>query len=232
MDCRTIQVVGKDILLYRFIFDPIKSNMFIIINEGEAIVIDPNDNKEGVELLHKNKIEKIHLLLTHEHYDHTLGINIFRREFKDVDLFCQKEAAKSIENPRRNHPKFVAFVLAVQDLEDGGHRYDDFNAHYKTFESHADSCFEEESEKEIAGLNFHFVHTPGHCPGSCCIEIGNNVFTGDSLLEDVPVVLRFPESRKDDYNRITLPYLRGLPNGTLVHPGHGESFKKEDSKNI
>lgn len=232
MDCRTIQIDGKDILLYRFIFEPVKSNMFIIINEGEAIVIDPNDNKEGIELLHNSKIDKIHLLLTHEHYDHTLGINIFRKKFKVVDLFCQKEAAKSIENPRRNHPKFVAFVLAVQDLKDGGHRYDDFNTHYKTFESYADSFFEEESVKEIAGFNIHFVHTPGHCPGSCCIEIGNNVFTGDSLLENDPVILRFPESCKDDYNRITLPYLQSLPKNTLVWPGHGESFNIEESKYI
>ena len=130
MDCRSIQVDGKDILLYRFIFEPVKSNMFIIINEGEAIVIDPNDNKEGIELLHNSSIDKINLLLTHEHYDHTLGINIFRREFVNVNLFCQKEAAKSIENPRRNHPKFVAFVLAIQDLTEGGSRYDDFNARY------------------------------------------------------------------------------------------------------
>lgn len=229
MDCRTIQVDGKDILLYRFIFEPVKSNMYIIINKGEAIVIDPNDNKESIEFLHNSSIDKIHLLLTHEHYDHTLGINIFRKEFENVNLFCQKEAAKSIENPRRNHPKFVAFVLAVQDLKDGGSRYDDFNAHYKTFVSYADSIFEEECVKEIAGLKFHFVHTPGHCPGSCCIELGNNVFTGDSLLEEVPVVLRFPESNKDDYNRIALPYLQSLSPFTRVFPGHGSSFCIENS---
>lgn len=232
MDCRTIQIYGKDILLYRCIFEPVKSNMFIIINEGEAIVIDPNDNKEGIELLQNRKIDKIHLLLTHEHYDHTLGINIFRKEFENVDLFCQKEAAKSIENPRRNHPKFVAFVLAVQDLKDGGSRYDDFNARYKTFEGYAESCFEEESEKEIAGLRCHFVHTPGHSSGSCCVEIGNNVFTGDSLLEDVPVVLRFPESNKEDYEKIALPYLRSLSKDTIILPGHGNPFVLSETNNI
>lgn len=232
MDCRSIHIDGKDILLYRFIFEPVKSNMFIIINESEAIVIDPNDNEEGIEVLRKSKIDRIHLLLTHEHFDHTLGINIFRSAFKDVDLFCQKEAAKSIEKPQRNHPKFVAFVLAVQDLKDGGSRYDDFNARYKTFESYSDSFFEEECVKVLAGLKFHFIHTPGHCPGSCCIEIGNNVFTGDSLLEDVPVVLRFPESNREDYNNIALPYLRSLPKDTIILPGHGDPFVLKDTKNI
>lgn len=230
MDCTSLKIDDTNILLYRCIYAPIKSNMYIIINKKEAVVIDPNNNSEGFELLRKNSIDRIHLLLTHEHYDHAMGINIFRGAFKHVDLFCQKEAAKSIENPRRNNPMMVAFVLAVQDMKDGGHRYDDFKAQYKPFESYADACFDEECVKDIAGLKFHFRHTPGHCPGSCCIELGDYVFTGDSLLKSDPVILRFPESNKDDYKRITLPYLHSLPEGTIVFPGHGDSFIIENCK--
>ncbi len=230
MDCTSLKIDDTTILLYRCIYAPIKSNMYIIINKKEAVVIDPNDNSEGFELLRKNNIDRIHLLLTHEHYDHAMGINIFRGAFKHVDLFCQKEAAKSIENPRRNNPMIVAFVLAVQDMKDGGHRYDDFKAQYKPFESYADASFEEECVKDIAGLRFHFRHTPGHCPGSCCIVLGNCIFTGDSLLENDPVILRFPESNKDDYYRITLPYLRALPQNYLVCPGHGNPFTICESK--
>lgn len=230
MDRITLHIDDKDILLYRCIYAPVKSNMYIIINDSEAIIIDPNDNKEGVDLLKNKRVNNVHLLLTHEHYDHSLGINIFREAFEEVDLFCQNAAAQSIMNPKRNNPMMVAFVLAVQDMKDGGHRYDDFKSQYKPFESYAEESFGEECEKIIAGLRFHFVRAPGHCPGSCCIEVGKYVFTGDSLLRDDPVILRFPESNKEDYYRITQPYLRSLPKDTHVLPGHGDSFIINESK--
>lgn len=230
MDIYELHINDGCILLYRSIWEPVKSNMYIIIKNNGAIVIDPNDNEEGIQLLRNKKIENVHLIVTHEHYDHILGINLFRESFHKVDLYCQHETAKQLENPRHNNMMLVAFVLAVQDSNDGGHRFSDFKGKYKTFKSHADAWFDESEKKIVAGLNFRFIHTPGHCPGSCCIEFGNYVFTGDSLLKDDPVILRFPESNKNDYYRITQPYLKGLHEGTIILPGHGDPFKIEESK--
>lgn len=230
MDTFQLQLGNDDILLYRCIYAPVKSNMYIIIYKKEAIVIDANDNEYGLKLLKDKNIENIHLVLTHEHYDHTLGVNLYREKFPVTDLFCQKEAARYVEVEKKNNPMMIAFVLANKDKEDGGDRYKEFKKNFKPYTLCVDDWFDEECKRKIAGIPFRFVHTPGHSGGSCCIEMGKYVFTGDSLLRDDAIILRFPESEKNVYKEITLPYLKGLNSDTTILPGHGDPFKIGESK--
>lgn len=230
MDKFQLQVDREEIELFRCIYAPVKSNMYIFIKGKEAIVIDPNDNNEGIQLLKDKGVFKIHIIVTHEHYDHCVGINLFKESFPSSDLFCHDETAKVLETDAGVRPNLVAVVLAAEDAEDGGHRYDEFRKSNNAIHSKADAAYDENCDIDILGLNFRFVHTPGHCPGSSCIELGNYVFTGDNLLQDNPVILRFPTSSKDDYERITKPYLQVLHKGTVILPGHGDPFKIEESK--
>ncbi len=230
MDTFQLRLDNDDILLYRCIYAPVKSNMYIIISNKEAIVIDANDNEDGIKLLKNKKIKNIHLILTHEHYDHTLGVNLYRKEFPVTDLFCQEETARYVEVGKKNNPMMIAFVLANEDREDGGVRYKEFKKKFKPYTLYADNWFDEECKRTIAGIPFRFVHTPGHSGGSCCIEMGKYVFTGDSLLRDHAIILRFPESEKKRYKEITLPYLKGLNMDTTILPGHGDPFKIGESK--
>jgi hydroxyacylglutathione hydrolase len=225
-----LRLDNNDILLYRCIYAPVKSNMYIIISNNEAIVIDANDNEDGIKLLKNKKIENIHLVLTHEHYDHTLGVNLYRKEFPVTDLFCQEETARYVEVEKKNNPMMIAFVLANKDREDGGTRYKEFKEKFRPYTLCVDDWFDEECKRTIAGIPFRFVHTPGHSSGSCCIEMGKYVFTGDSLLRDDAIILRFPESEKNIYKEITLPYLKGLNMDTTILPGHGDPFKIGESK--
>ena len=104
MDAFKLNIDGKDILLYRCTYAPVKSNMFIIIRGKDAIVIDPNDNPEGLKLLKDRGVEVIHILLTHEHFDHTVGVPVLQQAFPQNDLFCQEEAEKYISSKRGNNP--------------------------------------------------------------------------------------------------------------------------------
>ena len=58
------------------------------------------------------------------------------------------------------------------------------------------------------------------------------IFTGDTLLQNNPVILSFRESVKEDYEKIALPYLRELPKDTIIMPGHGDPFILKETKNI
>ena len=58
------------------------------------------------------------------------------------------------------------------------------------------------------------------------------VFTGDTLLQNNPVILSFRESVKDDYEKIALPYLKALPKDTIIMPGHGDPFILKETKNV
>ena len=92
----TFRINGKDVLVYRSVFAPVNTNMFVLLPEKEAVVFDPNENEELLQLFEERGIEKVHILLTHEHYDHTNGVN-WLVEHTGADLFCQADCAKVIK---------------------------------------------------------------------------------------------------------------------------------------
>ena len=232
MDCLLFSVYGHSIEVYRSIFAPVKSNMFVILTGREAVVFDPNENQELLQLFEDKEIETVHIFLTHEHYDHTSGVN-WLKENTGADVYCQMECAEVIKTRCGNNPALVALVLADQDKQDGGHRYKDFKAHFVPYTIEVNNTFDKEFFLTIGELNFHVVSTPGHCPGAACYELFDKmVFTGDTLLQNDPVILNFRESRKDNYEKIALPYLRSLPKDTIIMPGHGEPFILKETKNI
>ncbi len=230
MDQFRYRIGDQDILVYRSIFAPVKSNMFIIMTGREAVVFDPNENDELLELLAQQRIEKVHILLTHEHYDHTSGVN-WLQEHTRADLYCQSDCAKVIATERGNNPALIALVLASEDKQDGGHRYQDFKTSFKPYIIKVDRTFEKEDSFEIGDLSFKVTSTPGHCPGSACYILNDNmVFTGDTLLQNDPVIIRFAESKKNVYEQMALPYLQSLKRTMVVMPGHGDPFVLSDAK--
>lgn len=232
MDQFSYEIDDTCILVYRSVYTPVKSNMFTILTEKEAVVFDPNIDEELIDLFQKEKIEKVYILLTHGHYDHISGVE-WLKEHTGAKVFCQSMCAKRLLNPKRPLVRLVATVLAQQDREDGGRRYQDFKASYRPFTIVADKTFDQEETFTIGNLKFKVISTPGHSEGSTCYELfGKLVFTGDTLLQNDPIILRFPGGNKDDYENISLSYLRSLPKDTIVMPGHGDPFILRDTKNI
>lgn len=232
MDQFSFRISDRDILVYRSIFAPVNTNMFVLLTGNEAVVFDPNENEELLQLLKDKEIEKVHILLTHEHYDHTNGVN-WLVEHTDADLFCQKDCAEVIQTKKGNNPALVALVWADMDKQDGGHRYKDFKERFNPYTIKVDKTFDKEDIVKIGELEFYVTSTPGHCPGASCYKLFDKmVFTGDTLLQNNPVILSFRESVKDDYEKIALHYLRALPKDTIIMPGHGDPFVLKDTKNI
>lgn len=232
MDQFSFRIQDKDILVYRSTFAPVNTNMYVLLTGKEAVVFDPNENEGLLHLLQEKGIEKVHILLTHEHYDHTNGVN-WLVEHTGADLFCQKDCAKVIQTKKGNNPALVALVWADLDRRDGGHRYKDFKERFVPFTIKVDKTYDKEDVVSIGEFEFHVTSTPGHCPGASCYRLFDKmVFTGDSLLQNNPVILSFRESVKEDYEKIALPYLRALPKDTIIMPGHGDPFILKETKNI
>lgn len=220
---------GTCITIYRSICRALDSNMFVIMKEGMALIVDSNEEEELLSLFKKNHINKVFILLTHEHYDHTSGVCWLQEKF-DTTLICNKQCAERIAEAKRNIPKLVSFVLANKDKEDGGHRYLDFKKTYKPFTLHADVVYETPCRFELMGMKIQATQTPGHSPGSWCLLVDDSfVITGDSLIQNTPVLERFKESSPEDYRNITLPYLKGLEEKLYVLPGHGDPFILKDN---
>ena len=202
----------------------IKENMYLMLREDKALVIDPNDSEEALYLLKQNKVSEVTIFLAHEHPDHTCGVPLLQKNF-ETKLICQQKCAQQIANKHSNRPILIAFILGIQDEQNGTHTKQAFMKGFEEYECHADIIFEEDCSYDWQGENFVFYHTPGHSQGSCCIVWNSKaVFTGDSLLKDIPVITRFPGGNTKKYNQITKPYLESLSDEMFVLPGHGKSF--------
>ena len=230
MDRYTINVKNTMLEVYRFRYEPVDSNMYFIPVGEEGFVFDPNINVDILPLFEKYGTKRIQIVLTHEHYDHTTGVE-WLQDKMGAPVFCQERCARSISSDKGNNPKFVALVLKNKDREDGGHRYEDFKANYKPYTLKADEIYEEHGNVRVRDVSFECFYTPGHSPGSTCYILdGMYIFTGDSLIQNTPTVLRFKTSNKEVFEQKTLPFLQLLDKNMLVFPGHGEPFKINEAK--
>lgn len=232
MDTLSIQVDDRTYLIYRELFAPVKSNMYVFIVGNMAVVFDPCVSYEIQDLLEEKNVKHVDIFLTHEHFDHTSGVNWLSSHFKS-SLHCQKKCAESIAVERRNNPSLVAMVLAEQDKKDGGSRYKSFMELFNPYTCKTDDAFDKEKTWMINELLIKGVSTPGHSPGSCFYFIDEKlVLSGDSLLKDNKVITVFRYGSQKDYNNITLPFIKSLNSNYMVLPGHGEPFVINEAKHI
>lgn len=226
----TISVHDVPLEIYRFRYEPVDSNMWFIPVGSGGFVFDPNISEELLSIFKKYGTKNVRIALTHEHYDHTIGVEWLQSQI-ETKLFCQIDCSKYIASGNGNSPRLVAMALKTKDMVDGGHRCDDFMAAYKPYTLKADETFGEKGKVAIDDVSIDCYSTPGHSPGSACYILDNKyVFTGDSLIQNAPTILRFRASNKDAYECITLPFLKSLSKNMLVFPGHGEPFKINEAR--
>ncbi|RAX51902.1 hypothetical protein CCY99_08055 [Helicobacter sp. 16-1353] len=216
----------ENLSIYRFVFRYIDSNMYVIIENNEALIIDPHFSKSMQKLLYENQIKNILVLLTHEHYDHICGIDWLSKHF-NITLICQKACAKSILKNTR--PLLISFILEERDRLNGTNNLEHFNKEYKAFSYNADIIFDDKFFYKWQNHHLAFYATPGHSFGSCCIVFDDKIiFSGDSLFKDIPIITRFPGGNTKDYKNITIPFLESLDRNLIVLSGHKESFRLID----
>lgn len=75
----------------------------------------------------------------------------------------------------------------------------------------------------FGGETARVIHTPGHTPGGCCVLVGNDLFSGDTLFPNGPGNTAFPGGDTEAIYRSIREKLMLLPDETKVHPGHGLS---------
>jgi glyoxylase-like metal-dependent hydrolase (beta-lactamase superfamily II) len=128
---------------------------------GEAVVIDPCGEEEKLlAAIDELQLKPLFIINTHCHPDHTCGNEVIKeatgasivRHAAD-ELLLQEPGAKEYF-ARHGFPSSPPADMIVK----GGERL--------TFGKYALSI----------------IHTPGHSPGSICIYVDNNLFTGDSLF--------------------------------------------------
>lgn len=209
------------------------SNMFVIVNGTKALIIDPNTNSEAMDMLGSKGIDSLTIVLTHEHFDHISGVNALRSLVPSGDcvVIASENCSQMIPHPNKNLSRFYDIMFITKSENARKQAGEAFSFDYGCS---ADITFRNEYTFDWNNLTIKLKETPGHSPGSICMEIYDNnwtllaLATGDSLVQGNKIVTRLPGGDKDVYRNITMPYLASFDGNTLVLPGHGSiSHMKE-----
>ena len=202
-----------NIRIYEFSFEPLDSKMYILIENNKALMIDCIPSERAEILLKESNVNEITIILTHEHFDHILGIEMFREKF-NCNCLCSEKCGENIKSSVKNFSRMSEFLFMDKDT----------NVEIQPFVSFADDVF---SEDFIFNWENHTIKckiTPGHSEGSICIIFDEKyLFSGDTVVDGYKIITRFPGGSKKKYKDITLPFLKSLSSNILVFPGHGNS---------
>lgn len=191
-----------------------KSNCFIITDwtNQSCVIIDPGSEKSEreVDYLESNRLGLDYIILTHEHTDHTWGVNILKEKYPSAKLVCSELCNKYAKKDSR------AYFLFYYDNPNYRYELVPADIEIKTDE---DVLFWHENE-------FHFIHTPGHSRGSMCIKLDNMFFTGDTIMPYKPF-FNGRGSSVDDWGQSVEKLEEVIPGSMMVYPGHGDVIRFE-----
>ena len=166
------------------------TNCYIVKGEQGDLVIDPGQGSFDWVMQNTGKIAAV--LNTHGHYDHV---------YDDAKL--QRMGAKIYIH------ESDAFML----------RADPFETMPESIE--ADVLVKgQEQSFEIAGFNVKFSLFAGHTPGSCMIEVGGVIFSGDIIFKGSIGRWDFPFSSGEQM-RESLHKILQIKGDFTLYPGHG-----------
>jgi hydroxyacylglutathione hydrolase len=186
---------------------PFDKNGFVVGCERtrEAVVIDPGD--EADELLgavRDHGLDVVHILLTHAHIDHVTGVGLVK-DALDAPVYLHKDDLPLYEHTVQQGQMFGFKVQQPPPIDVF---YDLSPIHFGDYE-----------------VRVH--HTPGHCPGGVCLQVGTmgeagtHLFVGDTLFAGSIGRTDLPGGNHEVLMRSITSVLFALGDGATVHPGHG-----------
>ncbi|MFN0105571.1 MAG: MBL fold metallo-hydrolase [Bryobacteraceae bacterium] len=171
---------------------------------AEAIVIDPGDDVSEIEaILSKHGLMVKMILITHAHIDHIGG------------------AAKLKES--------TGAPVYMNENDTELYKYLDVQAGWLGMKTPDKTSIDgglKDGDKFLMGTTeLLAMHTPGHTQGSSCIWIpgAKTLLAGDTLFRDSIGRTDLPGGDGRQILRSISGKLMGLPEDTIVVPGHGES---------
>ena len=86
------------------------------------------------------------------------------------------------------------------------------------------NTYSEEQNLKIGPFDIHIIPTPGHTVGCVCLQIGNALFTGDTLFPGACGRVDLPSSDPREMRK-SLLMLSKLPEDTQIFAGHSYGGK-------
>ena len=199
----------------RYESDLLSSNMYVVVEGKHAIVIDPFEDMSPGEGLTVD-----YIILTHEHYDHISGVNAWKDK-TNAPVFCSRPCAGNIQDPKKNLSHYFKEFCKLQKWV----KIRDIPKHNPEYSCKADDCFDDKITFYWQGHTWCLFELPGHSLGSIGILLDDcYFFSGDSLMENYEIALRFPGGSRKLWKEVGAPRLIVLSEGIQVYPGHFNDY--------
>lgn len=194
----------------RIVNDRFNVNSYIYQENNKCIIIDSNIHT--YDYIIKNKLIPEYIFLTHEHFDHIIGVSRLKNTFPDMKIISSKATSDMMQDNKGNM-SFYFDGIGVK-------------------ECCADIFIDDISEFNFSGYIVNTYFAPGHTASGILIKINNLLFTGDTLL-DIKTPTNMPTSSKEQLYK-SLDFIdENFKQDTLICQGHGVPFlKKNWDKNI
>ena len=181
--------------------------------EGAASCLAGGELEELYRYLEAERLQPEAILLTHSHWDHTLGVAALVGRF-GIPVFS---AAESVQTPEGAISCLQPAKQGVQTPEGAISCLQPAKQGVQTPEGPV-SCLD---GNEVRG--FKVIATPGHTPDSVCYysEADHVLFTGDTLFAGSIGRTDLPGGDYDAEIRSIMEKLIFLPGETDIYPGHG-----------
>jgi len=177
----------------------VRTHCYIVYDDKSrrGVIIDPGaDPQRLLGQLRQNQITLEYIFLTHGHFDHILAVSEIKKE-TGAQVVIHALDADCLLNSGRSLSPIDQQPLAPDIQVRGGEKF------------------------AAGGLDFTFMHTPGHTPGSCVILCGRTMFSGDTLFAENCGRCDLPGGSVEQM-MASLQALRDLDGDYKVYPGHDD----------
>ena len=175
----------------------------------EAVVIDPCGEEEKLlAVIDVLRLNPLFIINTHCHPDHTCGNKVIKEatgasivRHADDELLLHDPGAKDYFSRQGFAPSPPADILVKGD----------------------------DHQLRFGKYTLNIIHTPGHSPGSICIYVDKNLFTGDSLFVGAAGRVDVPGGDFTTLIDSLAAKIAVLPDDTKIWPGHDYGDSKTSS---
>jgi len=182
----------------RFTLGDIRSNCYIISENGHAIVVDPGFDSDKVkDYLKTNNLTVDVIYATHGHFDHIGGINALKGLYPNALVVAPLKDSIFFD-----HTKGISRL---------------------PYTVHVDYYVKQDETYSIklGDTTFYVIHTPGHSPGGTCLYSQGILISGDTLFRETVGRTDLYMSSFEQIKDSILRKLYILPEDTVCYPGHG-----------
>jgi len=186
---------------------PFYKNGFVVACERtrEAVIIDPGDEvDELIGVVRDYDVDVRHILLTHAHIDHITGVAAAKDAY-DAPVYLHRDDLFLYEGAVQQGAMFGFRVRQPPPVD----------------------VYYDGSPIEFGDYGVQVHHTPGHCPGGVCLQVGKkdergaHLFVGDTLFAGSIGRTDLPGGDHSVLMRSITRVLFALGDASIVHPGHG-----------